>query len=93
MNDLETEWNQMLERGKIPIFEIELTNGEYELIDITMDIVSINKKEQYKLYANSININTAICCDCYFENNFTLDYYLDGLYENCYDQLTEQGLL
>jgi len=68
---------ELIDSNKLPYFEIELNNGDYELFHITI--------ENSKIYANNLFINT--------DYDFSLDENLQELYEVCLNYLSNKGLL
>ena len=67
--------NEFNNMDKMPLFEIEY-NGEYYIYNI------IATNEGLTVQCSDISVE--------WERDYTLDYYLEGLYELCYENVVEQ---
>lgn len=87
INTIDYQWQAMLEKGIIPLFEIELNNGDYLLVDIEYtqgdDFISFSFDDSLpvffdgdiKKHGGSYHVTLD---DCF--NN--LDSYLQLIHEN-----------
>ena len=84
------QWQAMLEYGKIPLFEIELSNGDYLLVDIDYtqgnDFISFYFDDslpvwfdgEIKKHGSQYHVMLDNCFD-------NLDSYLETIYNNIID--------
>lgn len=99
------EWQAMLERGIIPLFEIELKDGEYLLVDLELcdvpdqaNIFEVQKEIRFSF--DSMNLKTWFSGniktyhDCRFALPITeYDDSLDELLEAVMQEITEGFIL
>lgn len=81
------QWQDMLKNGKIPCFEIELSNGDYLIVDIVYrqgdDFISFSFDDSFPVFFDGEikkhGGNYHVMLDPYFES---LDSYLELIYNN-----------
>ncbi len=87
---INSQWQAMLNYGKIPLFEIELSNGDYLLINIVYkqgnDYISFSFNDSLPVFFDGEikkhgNEYRVMLDDC-FDN---LDSYLQLIYDNIID--------
>ena len=95
-SDICTYWCVMLEQGKIPVFEIELKDNEYLLVDLELNV----ELEEIRFSFDSMNLKTWFSgsIKSYNENHYALpiteyDDSLDALLELVYQELSEGFIL
>lgn len=93
---IQQEWQAMLERGIMPLFEIELKDGEYLLIDLELN----TKLEEIRFSFDSMNLKTWFSGniktyhDCKFALPITeFDDSLDELLEVVMQEISEGFIL
>lgn len=84
--DIPTIIDQWEAMQKMRLFEIELNNGEYELIEI--ELVEKLTLNQCYFSATSENCN----CTVVIDDTFSLDEHLQYLYDKCINQLIKKGV-
>ena len=94
MNTLHNQFNAMLERGTIPFFEYQMSNGDYLLVNIQItdkqantqgllfSFDTDNKPVSFDGDIVTFENNNNLFLLPFDEYNADLDYYLQGLYEN-----------
>ena len=94
MNTLHAQFNQILDRGNIPCFEYEISNGDYLLVDIQITDKQANTQgllfsfdtdnKPVSFYGDIVTFenNNNLFLLPFDEYSEDLDYYLQGLYEN-----------
>ncbi len=90
------EWQAMLERGTMPLFEIELKDGEYLLVDLEL----FAESEEICFSFDSMSLETCFSGNIkqYHDCKFALpivefDDSLDALLEVIYQEISEGFIL
>ena len=84
---INSQWQAMLNYGKIPLFEIELSNGDYLIVDIDYqagnNYISFSFDDSLPVFFDGEikkhGGNYHVMLDPYFES---LDSYLQLIYDN-----------
>jgi len=84
---INNQWQSMLNYGKIPMFEIELSNGDYLIVDIDYregdNFISFSFDDSLPVYFDGEikkhGREYHVILDEYFDN---LDSYLELIYNN-----------
>ena len=78
--EIAQEWETMLDRNMMPLFEIETNiEGEYEIWNITLDTTN------GEIWANDLMAE--------LEDKRCLDYHLEGLYDLATEDMISRGVL
>lgn len=86
MQTIQQQFDTMLERGIIPVFEFELSNGEFIIVDISINdsgvVFSFDTQDAILYFSGNverISDNTFVYqFDEYFDS---LDYYLQEIHQ------------
>ncbi len=75
---LKSQWQDMLDSGKMPVFEIQVDDGEYHVFDI--DLYSTVRHQWYFVASDNGGWTKRIRVDSCFDD---MSHYLESLYDAC----------
>lgn len=75
---LRSQWQAMLNSGKMPLFELQDSDGEYQVFDI--DFYQCGNNHWYFVASDNGGWAKRIRVDVYFDD---MSHYLESLYDAC----------